>query len=88
MADSIKSNRLKNNRQTYVMSEETKQGSYYRITPPNDHNYLFATIADWGSGGQTTSPFSIAYEKGGSILFIIVGTIEPVAVYINYWYYD
>lgn len=74
---------LKRTRQEFTLSDYPKTRSYYAIAI--SEQYLFATVADFTTGGLNTSPFTIRY--GGTSLFIIVGAVEPEKVTVDFWGY-
>lgn len=83
--------RLQSKRVTHKLSDYNKSNSWYAVPAPTDHDYLFVTLFDWGSSGTSTSPFTLAFGKpsaGTNFLWVIVGSIEPKSVVVDYWYYD
>ena len=72
----------------YALSPYTKVNGRYTLPAPTDHDYLFATVDDWSSGGLATSPFTVVFNKSASNTYCIVGSTEPLAVYVAYWYYE
>lgn len=74
---------LKRTRQEFKLSDYQKTRSYYAI--PISEHYLFATLADFTTGGLNTSPFNITYN--GLSLYIIVGANEPEIVKVDFWGY-
>lgn len=74
---------LKRTRMTFQLSDYTKTRAFYTI--PVTGTYLFATLVDFTTGGLLTSPFTISYVGGG--LYVTVGTVEPVNVIVDFWYY-
>lgn len=78
---------LKRTRQEFKLSDYTKVSTYYAIVI-SEHfyeTYLFATLADFTTGDQRTSPFNVAFN--GRSLYIMVGAVEPVKVMVDFWGY-
>ena len=91
MANSVvKSNRLKCIHMQYTVSDYTLiNETYYKFPKPTEnHNYLFATMYDWGSGSFHTSVMSLTYGGNRDYAYVIVGSVKPVVVYIDFWYYE
>lgn len=79
---------LKRERIGFSLSGYTKTRNWYTLTFTKNHNYLFATIADWSSGSLSTDVFNIIYVPNNSQALLIVGEVEPIAVYIDFWYLE
>lgn len=77
---------LKKVTKVYTLSDYYKNYSWYAIAAPTDHSYKFVTLNDWSSGSLQTSPFSILYN--GTNLYVIVGSVEPVRVTVDFWYVE
>lgn len=77
---------LQKSTKQYTLSEYYKNYSWYTITAPTDHTYKFVTLNDWSSGSQPTSPFSVLYN--GTNLYVIVGSVEPVRITVDFWYVE
>ncbi len=86
--DGIESATLKRERIGFSLSGYTKTRNWYTLTFTKKHNYLFATIGDWSSGGLATDTFNIIYAPNDSQALLIVGGVEPIAVYIDFWYLE
>lgn len=79
---------LKRERIGFSLSSYTKTRNWYTLTFTKNHNYLFATIGDWSSGGLSTDAFNIIYVPSDSQALLIVGEVEPIGVYIDFWYLE
>lgn len=80
---------LKYIRKTFTLADYTKGRSWYPIPTPSDVQHcLFATVVDFTSGDQSTSPFTVTWGKNVGYIYVIVGSVEPTRVMIDFWYQE
>lgn len=78
---------LKYIRKTFTLADYTKNYSWRAIPTPSDVQHcLFATVQDFSSGNQSISPFTVTWGNNAGYIYVIVGSVEPTRVMIDFWY--